>query len=89
MGIDKNPDLSLAFSAYPNPAINTLNLMVKTLIYKNLSCQLYDVNGKLIFDIPVNNILTSIPMETISPGTYLLKVQDEKKLLEALTIIKN
>ncbi|MEC4050041.1 FG-GAP-like repeat-containing protein [Flavobacterium sp. SUN046] len=62
-----------AFSVYPIPAKNSIN--VKTANNISMStAQVYDLNGKLVLDTKLTN--NTINVETLSKGTYILKLRD-------------
>ncbi len=63
-----------AFSLYPNPAKNILNINTNENVAMKLA-QIYDITGKLVIDTTVTNL--SINVEKLSAGTYLLLLRDE------------
>jgi hypothetical protein len=89
VGINEHQDINLALSAYPNPAASSLNLKVEKQGFENLSFQLYDLTGKLILSQKISSAETSIPMETLANGNYILKVTDNKSEIKSFQIIKN
>ena len=91
IGINET-SISLEMSAYPNPTTNYLTLKVDastSLSDKQLSYQLYDMQGKLIKDIIISSKTTNIAMETLPSATYLLKVIQNNKSVKTFKIIKN
>lgn len=88
-GIDVQKDITLAMTVFPNPVQSTLNLKVENQDLENLSYQVYDVNGQLLLNEKVSSTLTSVPMQSYSAGTYLLKVINKQKALKTFTLIKN
>jgi hypothetical protein len=89
LGINVNKDISMEMLVYPNPSVAFVNLKVINQNLENLSYQLYDINQKLILNQKISSTETSIPMETLSPATYFLKVSDNKKVVKTFKIIKN
>ena len=77
----------IELSIYPNPTTNILNLEVKE--NKNLSFQLYDIQGTLLNADKVRNSITNISMENLSIGTYLLKLSNKNQVIQTFEIIKN
>ena len=63
-----------AFSLYPNPAKNILNITTNETITLKVA-QIFDLNGRIIIDTSLTN--TSINVEKLSSGTYLLLLRDE------------
>ncbi len=94
-GIEEAKNLSLEFSAYPNPVNEILYLKVEDYDLKNLSFQLYQYNGKLIYSQKISSKETSIPMDNLPSATYFLKIiytkgsVISKKEIKTFKIIKN
>jgi hypothetical protein len=80
--------ISLNCSVYPNPATDYLLLKIDGEIQSNYVAYLYDINGKLIINMKVENNETRIDMSHLLPATYFLKVTDNEKELKAFKIIK-
>ena len=55
-GIEEAKEIKLVISAYPNPVTDYLVLKVEGYNFKNLSCQLFDLTGKLLADNHEKNI---------------------------------
>lgn len=89
VGIDEDQSIRMTMLAYPNPATTSLNLFVERPLEDQLTFKLYDVNGKMLILSPVTGKQTRIPMEELSPGTYLLSVSNIKTTIKTFTIIKN
>jgi len=81
-------DIKLNLSAYPNPTTNYLMLQIDN-YDKALSYQLYDIGGKLLESNTVVANSTTIKMEQMPTGTYLLKVIQNNKEVKTFKIIKN
>lgn len=88
-GIPEAKDISLSVSAYPNPTSDYLNLKVENYDNKNLSYQLFDINGKLLESKKIESNKTSIVMSNFVPATYFLKVTEGNKEVKTFKIIKN
>ncbi|MCQ2317758.1 MAG: T9SS type A sorting domain-containing protein [Bacteroidales bacterium] len=72
LGIEEAHDngLKVAF-AYPNPGGNVLN--IRTAL-RNAHVAVYDMNGKLICDQEISDIITSVNVESWPSGIYIWKV---------------
>jgi len=81
-------DIKLNLSAYPNPTTNYLMLQIDN-YDKAISYQLYDIGGKLLESNTVVANSTTIKMEQMPTGTYLLKVIQNNKEVKTFKIIKN
>jgi len=80
--------IKLNLSAYPNPTTNYLMLLIDN-YDKALSYQLYDISGKLLESNTIVANSTTIKMEKMQTGTYLLKVIQNNKEVKTFKIIKN
>ena len=89
LGLEEANGINLFLSAYPNPASTYLTLKVEDYKIENLTYQLYDMSGKLLRNNKINNVETTISMETLSVGSYFLKVSKSTTEIKTLKIIKN
>jgi len=86
--IKEASDLTLEISVYPNPAAGFVNLKVEKYDSDNLRYKLIDMNGTLIQENKVEGNETQIQLGNILPGTYFLKIVDNKKEIKTFKIIK-
>ena len=80
--------ISLSVSVYPNPAADYLILSADSYDTSRLSCQLYDISGKLLLDKIITSNRTPIAMNNLVPANYLLKIISENKEVKTFKIIK-
>jgi len=80
--------ISLSVSVYPNPATDYLILSADNYDTSRLSCQLYDISGKLLLDKIITGPQTQIAMNNLVAANYLLKVISENKEVKTFKIIK-
>ena len=67
---------SYNFSIYPNPANGVLNISIsKELDLTNAEISLVDISGRVILKQPVNSIETSINIDHLPNGAYVLKLR--------------
>ena len=66
--------INLVISAYPNPTTDFLQLKVESEKLKDLSFQLYNMQGKLLQNKKIEGNETSIVMSSLVPATYFVKV---------------
>ena len=94
-GIKEARDIKLEFTAYPNPVTEFLYLKVENYDIKNLSFQVYDISGKLLFFQKISSKETSIPMDNLPSATYFLRIicrlgnAMSQKEIKTFIIIKN
>ena len=87
-GWERYPEISLAFSAYPNPVSDILILNVGSFIRKDLKFKMYNSEGKVLF---WDNLLaeeTNINVNHLVSGIYFLAVFVENSSVKTFRIIK-
>ena len=87
--VSEMKDLEFSISAFPNPAENILILKLNKLDMTGLQYLLFDTNGKLLFLKNLESDETSIPVDKLIKGLYILKVQEGQKELKTFKIIKH
>ena len=90
--LEEVKDISLRWSAFPNPATDFLILKIDastTLYNQSFNYQLFDINGKLLESKKIEGDETSIVMSKLNPATYFLKVSEGNKEVKSFKIIKN
>jgi len=88
-GLEEAKGINLSVTAYPNPTTDYLQLKVESEKLKNLSYQLYDINGKLLQNEKIIGNQTSIIMSNLLPANYFVKVIQGNKEIKTFKIIKN
>ena len=88
-GIEEAKAINLSVTAYPNPTTNYLTLRIDEFEISNLSCQLYDMNGKLLQNEKITGNQTSIVMSNLVPSTYFVRVINGNQSIKEFKIIKN
>lgn len=86
-GVDQ-PDITLVFSAYPNPTTDVLHLSIGNYQSKELSFQLFDVAGKQVLSNAISESNTPINMNLFAMGTYYLTITDRQQPIKTFKIIK-
>jgi hypothetical protein len=85
-------EINLNLSAYPNPTTNYLMLEIGASTApsnQSMLYQLYDISGKLLESNAIVANSTTIKMEQMQSGMYLLKVTQNNALVKTFKIIKN
>jgi hypothetical protein len=81
-------DLGEEFSIYPNPAQDKINVKVSTT--DSYIFELFDINGKLLLKMPLQQEQTQINLQEFSKGVYIYKICNDKKVETAKgKLIKN
>ena len=90
-GIDENAILSASINLYPNPARGILNLEVKNMDKEDLSVDIVNLNGQVIFSKRFNNtgqLVNKIDVSNYSKGIYFVKVKNANELKVGKIIIQ-
>ncbi|MCR4029983.1 MULTISPECIES: T9SS type A sorting domain-containing protein [Flavobacterium] len=85
---DKFEGISLVMTAFPNPVVDELNLIVNNK-FEDLSYNLFDINGRILskaFNITSSE--TKISMQGLAQGIYFLTVNNNSKAIKTFKIIK-
>ena len=88
-GFEEVKGINLSISAYPNPTTDYLTLRINEFDPSNLSCQLYDMQGKLLQSEKITGNQTRIVMSDFVPAIYFVKVMKGDKEVKTFKIIKN
>lgn len=89
LGNDDFEAINLVMSAYPNPATDLLNLVVSDDKWNNLSYQLFDTNGRIVYNLQkITASETSVSMQELQQGIYFLAINRDGKTIKNFKIIK-
>lgn len=89
LGNDEFTGINLLMTAYPNPTVDVLNLVVVNDELDNLSYNLYDITGKIISkNSKIAASETSVSMHELNQGIYFLAVNKNNKTIKTFKIIK-
>lgn len=89
LGNDDFEAINLVMSAYPNPATDLLNLVVSDDKWNNLSYQLFDTNGRIVYNLQkITGSETSVSMQELQQGIYFLAINRDGKTIKNFKIIK-
>jgi hypothetical protein len=81
--------ISLSINAYPNPTAGFLQLQVEGELLKDLSYQLFDMQGKLLKSDKITGKLTQMNLNGLVPATYFVIVAQGNKEIKQFKVIKN
>lgn len=71
---------------YPNPAKESVNIAG---LKGNEDIAVYDVTGRLVYQIKADNIVMNIPLATLSDGTYYISIFSKDSIILSHKMIKN
>lgn len=78
VGMEEEKFNSLEISVFPNPASDLIAVQVLDLVDEDLTIELFDIAGKLIFtkNIFKGSTIAFFETETLYNGTYLIKISN-------------
>ena len=81
--------INLHIQTFPNPTTNFLSLSISNYEITDLSYQLFDLQGKMVLNETISNDVTQVDMSNLGPSTYILKVEQNHKVVKIFKIIKH
>lgn len=89
LGTSDYPNITLEMVVYPNPTTNLLTLKLPQENLSNLSYQVYDINGKMVYDLEkIISSETTISMQNNPKGVYFLNVMTNGEPIKSFKILK-
>lgn len=89
LGNDEFSGINLLMTAYPNPTVDVLNLVIVNDKLDDLAYNLFDINGKIISgNSKITNSETSVSMQGLNQGIYFLGITNNNKTIKTFKIIK-
>lgn len=77
----QHSDKSMEINVFPNPASDIISVSLK--LEGRVTMKVLDASGKLVFlqneTFPTGGGIVSIPLSGLTPGIYLLRIQDEQE----------
>lgn len=75
VGIE-NAKKQIGFSVFPNPASNTINILMPTSGFGKL--RLFDISGRVLYTMPINSEKSKIETGQFPSGVYFIQVETQK-----------
>lgn len=82
-------NIYIGITAYPNPTRDFLTLKIENLDLRNLSYEIYNIEGKLVDNNLIKNKLNLIKISSLPKSIYFLKVLENEQAVKTFKIIKN
>lgn len=86
--ISELKDIDFVISVFPNPAYDFLKISLNTDKIEGLQYLLYDINGKLLVQKKLESSETSVFVESLASGVYIIKIRDGLKELKTFKVVK-
>lgn len=85
-------DITLSATLYPNPTNTSTALKLESqnelISGGELAYALFDLNGKLLQQQDIKTVLTSIPMDHLTNGVYIIQVTRNKVEVKSFKVFK-
>lgn len=89
LGNNEFAEIKLTMTAYPNPVIDELSLVVNDDTLDDLSYGVFDINGKTVSqNLKVTTSETRVSMQGLNQGVYFLVINKNAKNIKTFKIIK-
>lgn len=89
LGNNEFAEIKLTMTAYPNPVIDELSLVVNDDTLDDLSYGVFDINGKTVSqNLKVTSSETRVSMQGLNQGVYFLVINKNAKNIKTFKIIK-
>jgi hypothetical protein len=87
---DDTIDLKVDVLIFPNPTTDFVNINMNGLLLENekRSYQLYDIQGRLLKQNTINQNITQINLNGLTPSMYILRINVNNKALKTFKILK-
>jgi len=85
----KETELNISLSVFPNPTIDHLTLQIHDYNNEKLTCQLFDMQGKLLISEVITSNQIQINMSDFPVATYFMIVMQKNRKIQSFKIIKN
>ena len=88
LDVDNYLETDFGIKAYPNPTSENLQLTIENLIANDVSYYLYDVHGRTLMHQKINELETTIAMQSLPSALYFLKIIKNNRIIKIVKIIK-
>lgn len=89
VGTSEADESGLKATVYPNPTSDNLILRIDNDNFFDLSCQLFDMNGRLLQHLKIFSHYTILEMHKYHKAVYYLNINQKNKTVKTFKIIKN
>jgi uncharacterized repeat protein (TIGR02543 family) len=87
-GIGETRSTSTGIQVFPNPANNTLNVLLEKNV-NNGTITLFDINGKLVLSQAINGNSAQINLSALTAGNYIVRLVENGTATDGVPMIKN
>ena len=88
VGIKSLTSNEVETAIYPNPAENQVNIKIdESYAFNNLNVQVVDLTGRIVLDTQVNSAMSSLNVEGLEKGIYLVRITNGSETIHASKLI--
>ena len=87
-GINDEKGITLECIIYPNPAGESVKVKTEKLEGRKLICDIADLKGRVIKTMMIMDEEMIIPLQELSPSTYVITITENKRILKTFRLIK-
>ena len=88
VGIKSLTSNEVETAIYPNPAENQVNIKIdESYAFNNLNVQVVDLTGRIVLDTQVNSGMSSLNVEGLEKGIYLVRITNGSETIHASKLI--
>jgi hypothetical protein len=87
-GINENPETEVVLDLFPNPSSGFAILRIKYHDYESLTYDLWNANGTLVLNNPLEQEETVLDLEKLPPSVYYLLILNNGSIIKTFKIIK-
>jgi hypothetical protein len=81
--------LHISLRVYPNPTTDYLTLEIPEFAEQDLTVQLFDASGKLVWEEPVQSSHTVFDLTGLPASTFIFYVMEKNERIQTFKIIKS
>jgi hypothetical protein len=78
--VNETPDES-QLTIYPNPTTDIININLESITADGANVRVFDAFGRELISSTTQDSRLSIPVSTLSPGTYFIEIKSGAKLI--------
>lgn len=89
VGMNSNETQQSGVTIYPNPTRGKLSIGINAFNKnENLTCQIFDLNGKLVMKKKITEANMQINVNNLESGTYIINISTQKSVIYSSKFVK-
>jgi hypothetical protein len=78
----------IEFTIFPNPAKNNLSIKINSDYQLKSNLKVFNVTGQIIINTRIDNVVNTLDIESLKPGTYIIQISNKNGLASKKLIVK-